>query len=186
VPENDALEAAFAPLRRLHGRDSSSPLQPSALPAEAMPQPYRALLAHENDMTQTLQTYHGEETVLKVHQSKHDGTDYLREVSLVLAPSGSAVEYGAICLHLAPFSDTMREAILDNTRPLGALIASQQLKVTHNPGPYFSVQPDARILDLLSLKQASTLYGRCNTIRLSDDTPIAQVVEILPLLPNTI
>jgi hypothetical protein len=149
-----------------------------------MPQPYRALLAHENDMTQTLQTYHGEETVLKVHQSKHDGTDYLREVSLVLAPSGTAVEYGAICLHLAPFSDTMREAILDNTRPLGALIASQQLKVTHNPGPYFSVQPDARILDLLSLKQASTLYGRCNTIRLSDDTPIAQVVEILPLLPN--
>jgi hypothetical protein len=140
-----------------------------------MPQPYRALLAHENDMTQTLQTYHGEETVLKVHQSKHDGTDYLREVSLVLAPSGTAVEYGAICLHLA---------ILDNTRPLGALIASQQLKVTHNPGPYFSVQPDARILDLLSLKQASTLYGRCNTIRLSDDTPIAQVVEILPLLPN--
>jgi hypothetical protein len=184
VPENDALEAAFAPLRRLHGRDSSSPLQPSALPTEAMPQPYRALLAHENDMTQTLQTYHGEETVLKVHQSKHDGTDYLREVSLVLAPSGTAVEYGAICLHLAPFSDTMREAILDNTRPLGALIASQQLKVTHNPGPYFSVQPDARILDLLSLKQASTLYGRCNTIRLSDDTPIAQVVEILPLLPN--
>ena len=151
-----------------------------------MPEPYRTLLVHNNDMTQTLQTYHGEETALKVHQSKHDGTDYLREVCLVLAPHGTAVEYGAICLHLASFSDAMREAILDNTQPLGALIASQQLKVTHTPGPYFSVQPDARILNLLNLQQVSTLYGRCNTIRLSDNTPVAQVVEILPLLPNTI
>src|SRR3954469_19663154 len=50
--------------------------------AERMPEPYRTLLVHENDMTPTLEKFHGAQIHLKILNREQRGDYYFREVSL--------------------------------------------------------------------------------------------------------
>lgn len=173
------LESALAPLRLLNSNPDVPPLCIDPLEADAIPEPFRALLVHARDMTQTLQAYHNQRIHLEVQQSIHGDSTYVREVTLNLDCSRRPVEYGAICFYLDRISAPLRADILADDRPLGALLAEAGASVTHAPGPYFRVTPDRHIMRLLSMHEANPLYGRCNTIRGDTGEPIAQVVEIL-------
>lgn len=177
---DEALEAALAPLNALRACSHQSDLAFTVIEAESMPQPFRKLLVHERDMTQTLETFYGDEVHLEVQQSMHMDSDYIREVTLNLKRCGTPVEYGAIRLFLDRFSENLRTDILADDRPLGALINSSRLKVSHTSGPFFSVVPDDSIRKLLRTESSDPLYGRCNLIRDPQGVPIARVVEILP------
>ncbi|MDA1044780.1 MAG: hypothetical protein O3C57_06100 [Verrucomicrobia bacterium] len=174
------LEDALRPLRLLNALSETKPLCFEALNPDEIPAPYHALLVHQRDMTQTLQDYHGDGIHLEVLRSIHQGSTYLREVTLTLDAAQRPVEYGAICLFLDRFSPSLRDDILANKRPLGALLAQATVSVSHAPGPFFKVTPDHNMFSVLGINEACTLYGRCNTIRNAKGDPIAQVIEILP------
>ncbi|MEO0477498.1 MAG: hypothetical protein AAF085_16260, partial [Planctomycetota bacterium] len=53
------------------------------LEAEELPEPCRTLLAHDRDMTGTLETYFKQPMTLRVHVKRVEGDSLYRQVSLV-------------------------------------------------------------------------------------------------------
>src|SRR5580698_8807474 len=69
----------------------------------AMPEPYRTLLVHQNDMTPTLEKFYRNSVHLKVLSRRQTDNAYFREVVLCLDGSNQPVEFGAIKINLALF-----------------------------------------------------------------------------------
>jgi len=82
------------------------------LDGEAVPEPYKTLLVHLDDMTPTLEKFHHRPIHLQVLGRRRAGDDYFREVVLRLDGTNEPVEFGAIKIHLALFPKEAREQIL--------------------------------------------------------------------------
>ena len=54
------------------------------IPGDAVPEPYRSLLVHKNDMTPTLETFHNSRIHLDIVSKDNRGGFYFREVILRL------------------------------------------------------------------------------------------------------
>src|SRR5436309_14795096 len=63
---------------------------------EAVPQPYKQLVVHHDDMTPTLQKYHGRDIHLPLLGRRRKGRGYFREVGLRLGRPDRPVEVGAV------------------------------------------------------------------------------------------
>src|SRR6185295_3635482 len=74
------------PLQQVHG--------------EEVPEPYKTLLVHQNDMTPTLEKFHGRDIHLRVIGRRRKGNKYYREVVLLTDGENKPVEFGAIKINL--------------------------------------------------------------------------------------
>lgn len=148
--------------------------------AEAVPQPYRALLDHSNDMTSTLQRFHDEALRVQVLDSRQTDTCYEREVLLVTRETGRTVEFGAIEISLDSFPVGAQREILRAEIPLGAILQSFRIDYQSKPRAFFEVESDDAMNAALALAKAQTLYGRCNEITNPQGEILAKIVEILP------
>src|SRR5574341_1100338 len=81
------------------------------LTGEEVPEPYRRLLVHENDMTSTLETFHTATIHVHVLSRTRAGQQYFREVILE-TEHATPVELGAIKIHLDRFAPAARKEIL--------------------------------------------------------------------------
>ena len=144
-----------------------------------LPVPSRRLLAHNNDMTPTLERYYGERVALQVCHHERAGDLYLREVVLALAESGSPVEYGAIRIHLKQFSGPVQDRILSNEFPFGRILQEEGIAHLGWPQAFFSIAADARMRRLLDVDRAQPLYGRRNVLLDGRRRLLAEVIEIL-------
>lgn len=150
------------------------------IPPSDVPDPYHALLVHENDMTTTLEKHYGAGLLLRILSSQRSGSVYKREVVLVLDSTGNPVEFGAIRIHLARFPVEARREIVENRLPLGAILTKHQVEHRCHPSAFFKAAPDALMRKALCANSALFLYGRCNTMTDKRGLPLAEVVEILP------
>jgi chorismate-pyruvate lyase len=153
-------------------------LKPRELPAAC-----RRLLAHNNDMTPTLERYHEERVSLRVCSRERQGDAYLREVVLALAGRGLPVEYGAICIHLQHFSEPVQRLILAAEHPFGRILHAQGIAHLGWPQAFFSIEADLHIRRLLGLSAPHSLFGRRNVLLDGRRRLLAEVIEILPPLP---
>ena len=149
---------------------------------EEIPEPYRALLVHDNDMTPTLEEFFGGEIHLRILDWRIENEVLSREVALVLNHEERPVEFGAIRIHLERFGEGPREAILEGYRPLGAILRAYQIGHRSHPTGFFLIHADPTITDALAIEEASRLYGRCNRLTYANGDPLAEVVEIVPPL----
>src|SRR3954467_137358 len=85
---------------------------PKLLPVNGVdiPQPYRALLVHDGDMTPTLENFHRGSLHLQVLRTRCEGDKYSREVVLRVDGSEKPVEFGAIEIDLSIFTPDARRA----------------------------------------------------------------------------
>jgi chorismate-pyruvate lyase len=148
--------------------------------AEAVPEPYKALLVHLNDMTPTLEKFHGRKIHLRVLGRRRKADQYFREVVLLLDGSQRPVEFGAIKINLDLFSPPVREQILAEQRPLGHILEAHKVQHTSQPGAFLRLASDQLINEALSLSGAQLLYGRHNILLDPQERPLAEIVEILP------
>ena len=151
---------------------------------EEVPEPFHELLVHSNDMTPTLERFHGQSIDLHVLCRRVRGDVMLRQVVLLLAESRLPVEFGAIDIHLDRFAPDPRREIEECRRPLGTLLAMYAVEHHKRPAAFLRVMPDKLILDALGLPVAEPLYGRCNTIYAPDNRPMAEIVELIPPIPT--
>src|SRR5258707_8979664 len=70
----------------------------------AVPEPYKTLLVHQNDMTPTLEKFHQRSIHLQVLGRRRKENEYFREVILRLDGSNRPVEFGAIKINLSLFT----------------------------------------------------------------------------------
>jgi len=147
-----------------------------------MPEPYRSLLVHENDMTPTLEGFHKSEIHLRTLSSEQRGDFYFREVALQLIGTERPVEFGANKVSLVLFPFKARQLILEERLPLGRILKECQIAHSTVAKAFFRVQPDGLIKEVLGITQATLLYGRKATILDSQKRPLSEIVEILPPL----
>jgi chorismate-pyruvate lyase len=176
----DLAAAAIGPLTETYRLAGKAPPAVEFIDAGELPSPYRQLLAHDNDMTPTLETFHGESTILKVICRRRIEDTLLRQVVLVTEQTGRPVEFGAIRIFLDRFDPDSLRFIVDCRRPLGAIMSNRAIPHIDRPSAFFRLVADDCICDALGLSGTNELYGRCNRIETPDGRLLARVVEILP------
>lgn len=172
------------PLDDFYAR-AGQPLPPiEEVPGEDVPEPCKTLLVHENDMTPTLEGFHGRSIHIRVLGRVRDGNSYQREVVLLLDGTEEPVEFGAIRIFLDRFDPESREQILAESRPLGRILKECTIVHDSRPKAFLKTEADALICEALQLKAPATLYGRRNTLTNPEGLPLAEIVEILPTRPS--
>ena len=147
---------------------------------EAVPHPYRQLLVHHDDMTPTLEKFHGRDIHLRLLGRRRKGSGYFREVVLLLDGTDEPVEFGAIKIYLDRFGAEARRQILEEQRPLGRILRECGVKHRSRPKAFLRLASDHFINDALQMTGANVLYGRRNTLFDPQERPLAEIVEILP------
>ena len=151
------------------------------LAGEQVPEPYRSLLVHENDMTPTLERFHEAEIHLKILGRAQREDSYFREVVLQLDGSNQPVEFGAIKVNLVLFSSKARQLILEEKLPLGRILKECDAAHSTVAKAFFRVEADELICRALNLPQTTVaLYGRRANILDPQKRPLSEIVEILP------
>ena len=147
-----------------------------------IPEPYRRLLVHRNDMTPTLEEFCGKKIHLRLLGKHVVGDALYRRVILEANGGKTPVEFGAIKIHLARYPDEPRRLIVEAYRPLGTILNQFNIRHTSRPSCFFRVIPDTAIADAFGIRgELPTLYGRHNIIYDPSERTLAEVVEILPL-----
>jgi chorismate-pyruvate lyase len=187
MPENTySLESKPTAYALVHPLDefyaaAGQPLPPlSQVDGEEVPEPYRTLLVHQNDMTPTLEKVHGGPVHLQVLGRRRKGDAYFREVILRLDGSNRPVEFGAIKINLERFTPEVRQQILEEHLPLGHILHEYKIPHTSRPSAYLRLASDKLINEVLGLTGAQVLYGRRNTLYDPQQRSLAEIVEILP------
>ena len=145
----------------------------------AMPEPYKSLLVHQNDMTPTLQDFHRDSIhVHALHAEERDGS-YFREVLLELDGNENIVEYGAIRINLCLVPNDTRQEIIEARLPLGQIFFSHNIPHVSRPKAYLKIRADEHISRVLRLDGTPKLYGRRNTLADPEGRSLAEIVEIL-------
>jgi chorismate-pyruvate lyase len=168
------------PLSEFYARTSLALPRMEGIDGEDVPDPYRALLVHGNDMTPILERFHAAEIYIHALSSERRDGGYFREVVLHRASDDMPVEFGANCVNLSLFTPEARWMILQAKVPLGRILKDHRIVHTTQPLGYFRVEPDARIAHALNLSAPVTLYGRQAVICNPAQQPLSQVIEILP------
>lgn len=182
-PVTPEVAPVLYPLDDFYARAGRPLPQIDAIAGDAMPEPYRSLLVHPNDMTSTLKGHYASGLHVEVlHRHLRDDF-YFREVVLVLDPSQARVEFGAIKINLSMLPPPARREILEERNPLGQILHAHQICYESSPKAYLRLVSDAFIEGALSLPGRSVLYGRRNTLADPSGRSIAEIVEILPPAP---
>jgi chorismate-pyruvate lyase len=147
---------------------------------EEMPEPYRSLLVHQNDMTPTLEKFHGGKIHVHVLRREQRNGFYFREVVLEKDADDAPVEFGAIKINLSLFEPKARQLILGEREPLGHILADCAVVHSSRPKAYLKLLADDLIGETLRVSRRTTLYGRRNTLFNPQQQPLAEIVEILP------
>jgi len=157
------------------------PTNSRTITGEAMPEPHRGLLVHQQDMTSTLQRFHGETLHLKILKRVVQEPILERRVVLVGSESGKHVEFGAIRIRLDRFPVEARQEVLEGKRPLGAILSSHAIPYLSRPEAFLQLQSDAEMERVLQLPTGGRLlYGRSNLLQTPQGEVLARVLEILP------
>jgi chorismate-pyruvate lyase len=180
LPEKTPSAPAWASLMEYFYTKAGLPMVDiETLPADAIPQPYRRLLAHSMDMTSTLESFYGRRLELEPLNREMHGTEYLREIILHLQGRNQAVEYGVIRIFLNRFSRRAKELILEENKPLGAILHSEAIAHLGWPQDFFRVQPDSHLKSVFRLNRSLPLYGRRNLLLDGSRHILADVIEVL-------
>jgi len=151
--------------------------------ATSIPQPYRDLLIHEQDMTSTLEKHVGQPLRLHVMAVSQVEGELHRHVTLVRTDDGRPVEYGAIRIVLDGFHPDACVAIRRGQVPLGGILREFNVTYRCTPTAYFSIAADKTVREALALQVDGQLllFGRHAQLYHRGGELLAEVVEILPL-----
>jgi chorismate-pyruvate lyase len=149
---------------------------------DAMPEPYRTLLVHDNDMTPTLEAHTGGRIHLKLLQVRRSAMTLHREV-ILMSTGEHPVEFGAIRIHLDRFGPEPRRLITEGCIPLGRILDDFAIAHVNRPNGFFQIASDTVMAEAFEVDTPTMLYGRHNVLADERGRPLAEVVEILPPLP---
>jgi chorismate-pyruvate lyase len=175
-----SIDAFCYPLDEFYRRAGLNLPLVECIPREGLPEPYQSLLAHEKDMTPTLEDFHGEAIHLEVLDSVCNQEEVLREVLLVLDASKKPVAFGAIRIRLPLFDAAARTRILEGRLPLGTILKLHGVGHFSRPRAFLKVAPDRVIDEALGPDTFGKLYGRQNLLVTPSGETLAEIVEILP------
>lgn len=144
-----------------------------------MPEPYRTLLCHTNDMTPTLEKYLDEAAHLSLLGRQSGNGYFFRHIALV-DKNNDPMELGAIKIYISKFPPQAQLLINESFIPLGTIYEMFSIQHINKPQSYYRVVSDQRINNIFKLSEPTILYCRINQQVNSDDEVLALALEILP------
>ncbi|HEX5218494.1 MAG TPA: hypothetical protein VFZ59_02915 [Verrucomicrobiae bacterium] len=150
------------------------------IPGDAVPEPFKSLLVHNNDMTPTLEAFHRSDIHLEILSREKRGEFYFRQVVLRLNSDDRPVEFGANKVHIGRFPEEARDLILQEQLPLGRILKVCGIRHHTEAKGFLRVTSDELIGSKFDLNQPVTLYGRKAVICDQQNRPLSEIVEILP------
>ena len=167
------------PLNRFYLKEGLPLPRVTQLDPEQIPQPYRGMLDHDRDMTPTLEQFYRETIAISIIHSGRNGNAYTREVVLYTEQTRRPVSYGSIDIHLENVSGGARTDILSGHLPFGSILHKHKIPHVSAPSAFFEIGSDAATQRHFGLKQPARLYGRRNRLSTPDGRTLADIVEIL-------
>lgn len=182
APAPDTIPRLAYPLDEFYARERMPLPVVRPIAGADMPEPYRRLLVHEQDMTPTLEAWFYSDIHIEVWGREHRGNLYFREVLLRLDRDLRPVEFGASQIFLDRFTPEVRRLILDEYLPLGHILKMRDVPHRGQPLGFFALESDALLNRAFRLRDARVLYGRRNVLRDPEGRVLSEIVEILPPL----
>ena len=145
---------------------------------EAVPQPFRRLLVHDQHMTVTLEAYHGGPVHLSVHDSVLRDDEYARKITLHARPDGPAVLLGIMKFDFRYCSAQTRDEIVGGSTPLGRILIEHDVLRHLSAGPYYRVSPHPARLLSLDVDLPAECHARLARINCNGGHAV-QVLEII-------
>lgn len=155
-----------------------------SMAADQIPQPYRRLLAHTNDMTPTLIKFAGDNIHVRLLNKIETDDILYRQVVLVTDADERPMEFGAIKIYLDRFEEEPRELIREGCIPLGAILGRYEIEHRCVPNGFFQFAADFAVEAAFGLLGPDRLFGR-HSLHLNPlGEPLSEVVEILPVFSS--
>lgn len=129
------------------------------VPAAALPEPCRGLLAHDAHMTATLERFHGAPVAVDVVHRRYDAAVYRREILLSL-PNGRKVQYAVVNIALACCPPPARAAILAEQEPLGRILQRLPTALRVAPVAFVRAVLPKTLAERFATPEGREAYGR--------------------------
>jgi len=146
--------------------------------AEAMPEPYRRLLAHHEHMTVSTEKHHGCKVDVEVIAAKRSGDYYSRKIILHRQSDRRVVLFGIPRLNLRLVDDDVRREILSEMKPLGRVLIEHNVLREVQLASLYRVLPGLDLCKLFGIEQPLATYGRTAFIY-CDGYPAVELLEIV-------
>ncbi|MCH8333421.1 hypothetical protein IIC65_05760 [Candidatus Sumerlaeota bacterium] len=153
--------------------------------ADEVPEPLRALLAHDHHMTVTLERHYDARVNLIVIKSALDGQWYARKILLTESRRGRVIQFGIMRFNFQWCTGEVREKIIQGQTPLGRILAEHEVMRTISTHALMRIIPNQELRDCFALgrpqdpsdAEGEAVYGRLATIYCNEE-PAVDLLEI--------
>jgi chorismate-pyruvate lyase len=170
-PELEALAAIFFPRLELLGEFVG-------VDAEAMPAPYRTLLAHDEHMTETVEAFHACKVDVRVLARRLDENRYSRKIVLSRPADRRVVMFGIVRIDFSSLDPTVREEIRREDEPLGRILARHNVLRQVQLHELWRVACGDELAGFFQTPTGTISYGRTAMIE-CNNSPAIELVEIV-------
>lgn len=146
--------------------------------ADTMSDQSRELLVHHMHMTKALLAYYNSPVEVQVLERHHEGDLYSRKISLTLKGTSRLVEYGLVRLDFRHISAAVRDEILHEKMPLGAILISHNILRRIMPRWFIKFPENSSILRWFNCQNKEPMFGRMGTIFCNGE-PAIELCEIV-------
>lgn len=148
---------------------------------EGLPSAYRVLLAHQNHMTVSLESFHKSLVKVQAIDEWRDESSYARTSVLSRQSDGAIVQFGIMRIWLKDLPETAQAEITGRRVPLGRVLIDHKLLREVELICLWEIAPGTALRKHLKLEPSvDTIFGRSAQI-LVDERPTVQLLEI-PIL----
>jgi chorismate-pyruvate lyase len=179
-----AATAAGPAVGQLFGHFPDVTDQPpfSLVAADAVPEPYRALLVHPHHMTVTVEAHYQDRVQVRVLASVQQGHDYARKILLTLANTGQVVQFGLVRIDLSVCPPTVAAQIVAGQTPLGRILIEHDVLRQIVPTSFLRLAAE-HVPEAWFGPTTAETYGRLGYIY-CESRPAIELLEILAPLAN--
>lgn len=147
------------------------------VPKDLLPIPYRKMLAHDQHMTVTMESYYGGSVDVTVIDSKLEGDTYTRKIVLTKSGSDRVVQFGIVRFNFQYVTEEVREKIIEGKTPLGRVLIQHNVLRHVDLGALLKVTAGPELSKHLQMKPGDVTYGRLATI-FCNNQPAVDLLEV--------
>jgi chorismate-pyruvate lyase len=158
--------------------DSESLARFEEVQSQDIPGKYRELLAHNDHMTVTVESFHDCRVDVDVLDTRLTGTHYARKILLRRQSDGRVVQFGIVRLNFDYLPPEVRDEIQAQQTPLGRVLIERDVMRTVQLVALWKVEAGRELCELLGVPNAAVTYGRTAVIYCNGD-PAVEVLEVV-------
>ena len=151
---------------------------------DAVPQPYRDLLVHNQHMTVTLERFHDRPVELRVLARHLEHDVYARMILLALEGTDEIVEFGIFRMDVTCCSKEVQDQIIAGKTPLGRILIEHDVLRRIDPTALLKIWPNDAANKWFGISEKQPIYGRLASIFCNNLLAIELLEVVRPERPN--